>query len=233
MLTYTVRQFFLDGLKRYYLPLPKLTPEQLLLMSDHLRKNDFKVAPLLDGVLRAGMREMRLIVDQSGVAWANMDLLDVLVPCVPKLLQAKKVRMSVNQYFLIKRGGDTQVQFLPRLEARRTWKELRRISVCGLTPDERHMIRTLLEGSEGKVDVVTDFPVEGSKPFRVERTNYYRSALEVGEFAATLPIFGATGSRNSYLPINSLLVFRKFRAPSHQQMKRAFEELGEWCFLSL
>ena len=208
-----------------------MTSDQLLLVSDHLRKNGFKAASVIDGVLRAESHDMRLLVDRSGVALANADLLDILVPCIPKLLQAKKVRTLVNPYFLTKRGGDTQVQFFPRLEARRTWKELRRSARCGLTPDERFMIRTLLENSKGKVEVITDFPVEDSRTLRVERNNFFRSALDVEEFAATLATFEARGSRNSYLPMSSLLVLERYKAPSHQRMKEALEELGEWCFL--
>ncbi len=234
MLRYKVHQLYLDGLKQYHLPLPKLTSEQVLIVANHLKNDGLKLTKSPDGALRASLGERRLTIHPSGLAWSNLDLLDILAPCVPNLLQAGKAKAQSNPFYLAKKGdGAFQVQLFPRMEARRTWRELRRIGGCALTPDEQHIIRMLLEGSGGKVGAITDFPTEDSRRMRVGRKNYFRSFIEVGDFAESLCALGETKSRNSFLPINALLILDDFAPPSRERLREASEELGEWCFLEL
>lgn len=193
-----------------------------------------KLTESADGALRAVLGERRLAVHPSGLAWSNRDLLDILAPCVPNLLRARKSRAPSNPFYLTKQGGGAfQIQLFPRMEARRTWTELRRIGGCALTPDERHVIRMLLESSAGKVRVITDFPTEDGRRVRVGSKNYFRSLIGVGEFAESLCAVGETKARNSFLPISALLILDHFAPPSRERLREASEELGEWCFLEL
>jgi hypothetical protein len=215
--------------------------KQLLPLIVHLESNGFSVVTSGDGgwwVIRARAAGQRLTVDGAvGLAWSNMDLLDVIAPCVPELLRIeRKAKMTSNPFFLTKTRGEVyHVQLLPRLETRRTWKELRRTGGSGLTPDEHRIVCMLLEHTRGRVDAVTDFPVEDSKVFRVGRRSYFRSQLETDEFVRTLGSLetAATTTRRSFLPISSILVLRQFVPPSERQLRDVFDELGEWCFLTL
>ena len=238
---YTVHQFYFEGLGRYYLPLPKFSMEQLLPLIRHLESNGFSVVTSVgDGdwpLIRATAGRHRLTVDGTvGLAWSNMDLLDVIAPCVPELLRIeRKTKMTSNPFFLTKTRGEVyHIQLLPRLETRRTWKELRRTAGSGLTPDEHRIVCMLLENTRGRVEAVTNFPVEGSKVFRVGRRSYFRSQLETDEFVRTLDSLetAATTARRSFLPMNSILVLRQFAPPSERQLRDIFDELGEWCFLT-
>jgi hypothetical protein len=232
MLRYGVHQFFLESVGRYLLPLPKLGSEHLRAIAEHLARNRFEVS--VGRTLRARWREQRISVDPSGLASSNVSLLDALAPCIPDLLREEKVRVDLNPYFVIKKAADSfYVQVFTRMEGRRIWKELRRIGECALTPDEHHLIQALLAHSVGRVNAVTDFPTETGVQFRVGRRNYFNSVLDVKEFASSLRVMGKMGQKNSYLPVNSILILSGLVVPSGHAVRLAFDELGEWCLLTL
>lgn len=114
------------------------------------------------------------------------------------------------------------------MEGLRTWTELRKTGQCGLTPDEKVVVTSLLEPARGTVGCLTDFLTEASSPVVIGRSLYYRSELPIDDFIATLRTISSPLPRNSFLPRDSTL---SIRADSEPRTGEALSTLGEWCYL--
>ena len=230
-----MHQLHLDNLERYYLPLPKLNARQVEFLLRNLQDRGFRT--------RAGSRLLRITagatavsVDPAGLSWSHGELLDAIAPAIPSLLAfakgaAANARLDPRYvYFSAKkvRGRLIEFQFFTRMESLRTWTELRRVGLCGLTPDEKAVIESLLEGAEGTVECVTDYFSEKSSPILIGRRLYYRSTISVDEFAATLRTVSQSSQRNSYLPRESIL---RMTTKDRFEFRHVFEGLGEWCYV--
>jgi hypothetical protein len=114
------------------------------------------------------------------------------------------------------------------MEGLRTWTELRKDGLCGLTPDEKSVIASLLGAAEGNVECMTDFISDSSIPMRLGRRPFYRSSIPVDEFISTLMTVSQKSRRNSFLPRGSILRVTMKEKPDAQTV---LGELGEWCYL--
>jgi len=187
--------------------------------------------------MKASKSGVRIMVDRRGICSSNEDLSDFVAPAVPEILALAQARVSFselrNMYFASEtRGSALLLRLSPRLETQSFWEELRSMGSCALTPDERLVYSILLSSLVSLDPLVTDFPVEGSAVRRINGRQYYDSILEPAEAASTLRGMGSTQERSTYLPRNSLLSFSPASLPK-EELRRAFGELGDWCFLSL
>ena len=121
-----------------------------------------------------------------------------------------------------------EVQLFTRMEGLRTWTELRKEGLCGLTPDEKAVTVSLLDAAEGTVECVTDYPSDASSPINLGGMQYYRSVIPIEEFVSTLRTVSQTSRRNCYLPRGSIL---RVRAKNRFDARPALDGLGEWCYL--
>jgi len=133
-------------------------------------------------------------------------------------------------YFIAKRVRDRrlEIQLFTRMESSRTWTELRKVGICGLTPDEKAVVVSLLGGAEGTVECVTDYLSEVSSSMRLGSRQYYRSTISIDEFVSTLRTISESSRRNSYLPRESIL---RVTAKEYFDARSALDGLGEWCYL--
>lgn len=229
---YSLRQIFLKGLERYFLPLPKLNDSQLELLVKRLEVSGFRVS--VGGTIRARKGERAITIEGSGLAWSNMELLDPLAPVIPALLSVRKTKVGGNPYFSAKlTGGRYRAQLFLRMEALGTWEELRKHDLSGLTPDEAVVISSLLEGSRGEVRGVTDYPREESRILQFGKKVYYESMIDGGEFVANLRTVERKGIRNSYVPRNSVVDVEVTRAPPVRRIAKVIGSLDEWCYISI
>jgi len=225
---FELRQIHLEGLDRYYLPLPKLTAGQLSDLGSRLSGAGLSVRTAGGGRLHAGDGPRGIVVAGSGLAWSGSELLDALAPAVPDLLAHRRARVSSNPYYAAKRvEGGFEVQFFPRMEGLRLWTALRTAGECGLTPDEKAVASRLLLAADGKIECVTDYPTDDGSLLRVGRRQYFRSLIPPEELVDRLRTTSSASSRNCYLPSSSVLRLRARALPSSP----GSEELGEWCFL--
>lgn len=229
---YSLRQIFLKGLERYFLPLPKLNDSQLELLVKRLEVSGFRVS--VGRTIRARKGERAITIEGSGLAWSNMELLDPLAPVIPALLSVRKTKVRGNPYFSAKlTGGSYRAQLFLRMEALGTWGELRKHDLSGLTPDEAVVISSLLEGSRGEVRGVTDYPREEGRILQFGKKVYYESMIDGGEFIANLRTVERKGIRNSYVPRNSVVDVEVTRAPSVRRIAKVIGSLDEWCYISI
>jgi hypothetical protein len=228
LLRFELHQIRLEGPRRYYLPLPKLSEFQLELVAARLLRSGLSVRRTQGRVAAEG-DEGTTVISQSGLASSNSDMLDLLSPAIPPLLDAPKEPSASNPYFAAKRRGDSfEIQLFARMEGLRLWSELRKEGKCGLTPDEKEVITHLLARAEGSIQCVTDYPTDGCSLMRFGRKQYYRSLLPVREFSSRLRVIDSQSVKNSYLPRSSVLKLKTRSIPS----LRSGPELGEWCFLT-
>jgi len=235
LLRYEVHQIRLEGLGLYYLPLPKLNATQVHLLREHLRDRGFSIR-VMGRRLRASAGATRLTVDPIGLSWSSGELLDAITPALPVLLSSAKEEIAGERldprfmYFTAKKltGRRSEIQLFPRMEASRSWDELRKTGLCGLTPDEKSVIASLLHGAEGKVECVTDFMSDSSVPMLIGRRLYFSSLIPVDEFASSLLTVCQSSRRNSFLPRSSIL---RVALKEELDPKSAFGGLGEWCYL--
>ncbi|MDA4122782.1 MAG: hypothetical protein OK456_06340 [Thaumarchaeota archaeon] len=235
MLLYRVHQIHLEGLDRYYLPLPKLNTSQLSYLSQNLQNRGFrvKVGPRL---LRASASSINLSVDPGGLSWSSKEVLDAITPAIPRLLAFPRETVAGGPldkhllYFRAKRvrGRKYDVHLFTRMESLHTWTELRKEGLCGLTPDEKKVIGSLLASAEGTVECLTDYVSEDSSPVQFERRQYYRSTIPVAEFLSTLRSVSEASKRNSYLPRESILRVTLDETTAQPSL----DGLDEWCYLS-
>lgn len=229
---YSLHQIFLEGLERYFLPLPKLNGSQLELLVKRLEVSGFRVS--VGGTIRARKGERALTVEGSGLAWSNMELIDPLAPVIPALLSVRKTRVRENPYFSAKlTNGRYRAQLFLRMEALGTWEELRKDDLSGLAPDEAAVISSLLEERRGGILGVTDYPREESRILQFGKKVYYESMIDASEFIANLRSIERRGVRNSYVPRNSVIEVEVTRAPSVRRIADILSSLDEWCYLSV
>jgi hypothetical protein len=230
-----VHQIRLEGLGRYYLPLPKLNSVQVQFLSQHLRDRGFTVH-VGKRILLAVAGTSRITVNPAGLSSSSGELLDAISPAIPSLLSFDKERVTndlVDQqplYFSPKKSkaGTLEIQLFTRMEGFRTWTELRKTGLCGLTPDEEAVIASLLQTGDGSVECVTDFLSETSFPLRLGRVQYFLSRIPVDEFVSTLRTVSKSSRRNSYLPRDSTL---RVRVEKKFDLGADPGGLGEWCYL--
>jgi hypothetical protein len=235
LLRYEVHQIHLEGLGRYYLPLPKLNASQAQFLLRHFQDRGFSVRTG-NHLMNATAGKTRLTVDPAGLSWSSGELLDPIAPAIPTLLAFSKERAVSNDldqrylYFSAKKIKERrlEIQLFTRMESLRTWTALRNVGLCGLTPDEKAVIASLLGGAEGNVECVTDYFSEMSSSMPLGRKQYYRSTISIDEFVSTLRTLSHSSQKNSYLPRESILRVRvNERFDSHS----ALDALGEWCYL--
>jgi len=219
---------------RFYLPLPKLTPDQMKTIRRRLKLIGFKTSQL--GVLKAAAGATRIIVNPRGLSSSNRDMTDVIAPVIPELLSAGRRTVSSrtlrNEYFVAARqDGALVVRLSPRLESSSPWEQLRAADSCALTPDEHAVYSALLSSSEVTTPLVTDFPTRHSRVRRIGRRQYYDSRPSPSEAASTLRQIGSRGVRNTYLPKSAVIRLTSV-SPARDWASEVFRELGDWCFFS-
>jgi hypothetical protein len=228
LLRFEVRELYLEGMGRYFLPLPKLSAAQLEFLAGHLRERGFSV--IAGTRIHARKGPSRISIDGVGLAWSSEGLLDAIAPAVPELLRFAKEPASTNPYLDAKevRGGFA-VRLVTRMESSSLWASLRGSGQCGLTPDEGLVVRELLRDVDGELECVTDYPTEGCSAFHIGRRVYFRSTVSTAEFAANLRTLPSVSQKSCYLPKQSVLMIRT----GSQALGRSSKGLGEWCFLDL
>jgi len=164
-------------------------------------------------------------------------MLDALAPVIPELLEAPKEQASLSElagkYFAIRRmAGKHQLSLFTRAEGSSRWRELRAADESLLTPDEAAILRFLLRGAGGSVDVITDYPTEESRVNQIGRRVYYSSRIDVSEFSSNLRTIESSVGRGAYLPKSGILSPQRFRVPTRSALRGIIEELGEWCYFS-
>jgi hypothetical protein len=237
MLRFRLQQLHIPSLRRYLLPLPKLTDLQLTTLTAHLEGRGFDVRMGSGPSRRIARRgTQRISIDgELGLASSAADLLDALAPAIPGILAAPRAGSSktgqdlAERYLSLKRSGtSTELQFFPRLESLGKWTCLRRDGLCGLTPDEAAVLKHVLgrASSASRVECVTATPRRGSRRFQVGRNLYYESAVPVSEFLSSLRTIDAGRADSaSYLPRDSVLALPRVRLDT----RLTPDELGEWC----
>jgi hypothetical protein len=230
VLAYRVKQLFVEGQNRYFLPLPKLNEDQLTFLADDLVRRGFKVRRGAGLGARNGAFSLRVTPD--GLAWSSsVELLDAIAPAVPRLLQFPRRRSQTNPYYAVKKRGEGyDVQMFMRLESLARWSALRRADESGLTPDEAVVIGGLMSGARSEIPCVTDYPVDGSTPFQAGHHQYYSSKVSSDDFVSRLRTLGKRHATNCYIPRNSILRVVK---GSIQVGKWSSDRLGEWCYLDI
>jgi len=212
---------------RYYLPIPKLNPQQMGKIRDELRGRGFSVTGEQD--LRVVGRESRFSMTAAGLAWSSVDLLDQVVPSLLNVLVERRTQSDSNPYFVSRaREPGFEIHFFPRMESLKRWNSLRREGLSGLTPDEAHVLTSVLGDSKGSVECITDYPTEGASQTQYGRRFYFRSTIQVSEFLLNLRTISHAAGRNSYLPRSSVI---RITDRPREISRRTWEELGEWCFV--
>ena len=203
----------------YYLLLPKLNRAQFDLLSRRV------VAHGLLGSIH---------FDPSGFCRASFDLMDLILPAIPSVLEQAKEYSPPEEVFAkyatVGRDQDeVLVRFSTRIESTHLWELLRKSGECGLTPDEHAIAASLLGHASGSCRVLTDFPCEQSVRRIYSGRQYFESLLDVTEVASTLRTTRTKRSRNSYLPRNGILSFYHMSRPNMREVKELVDELGPWC----
>lgn len=229
MLKYEVHEMHVEGMDRYYLPLPKLTLRQLQAFEERLASSGFSVRREGD-FLKAEDTSCRLTISRSGLAWSGCEMLDAVSPAIPGLLRFPREPVAANPYFTAKKmQGGFEVQFFPRMEGLRIWSALRSTGESGLTPDEKAVVSQVLAGADQPIECVTDYPTQGCSVLRMGRTQYYHSSVPASEFVSRLRSLSTSYPKNCYLPRSSVIrVTSKFLPPVS-----IGKELGEWCYLDI
>lgn len=231
MLDFRLHHYEID--ERHYLLLPKLNRPQMETLASLLEGRDFDVR--LSSVLEGKRKDFFIRIDPAGFSYSWGDPLDLLGPMIPEIIKAKKVKTTVRRlrgfyYDLLSADRTTIIKFHARIESALRWDALRALGVSALSPDEKEVLLSISESSEGSCRTLTDFPMGGSRVKIVGGKQYYDSNLSFCEFAASLPTAGEKANRNSYLPRNGVLEPDMYKAPSNRLLSTLFSNLGEWCF---
>jgi len=233
LLRFKVHQLKLKG--RHYLLLPKLNGRQMGILKERLASTGFSVE--MKDMLTARSREGTIKISPSGFCSSSLDPSDSVLPVVPDLLRtrAEKVPLRVleDAYFRTSRSADLlTVRLYPRMECSSLWEAMRASDVCGLAPDEHAVAVFLINRTEGKCALVTDFPVDDAKPRVYGRRRYFNSKLDGAEGAASLRSAGVRGQRNSYLRRDGTMVLQCGTDSPRRDWLELFGTLGEWCFFT-
>lgn len=231
MSDFRVHQFQLAA--RHYILLPKLNGAQVKVLHERLVEKGFAPDSSHKGV--RGETEV-VHVDPEGLCWANFDPSDAVLPALPEILSMSKEKIPLGgllrKYFgQQKEGSDLLVRLSTRLESSSTWGELRRLGQSALAPDERSVACFLIAVSKGPLEMVTNYPTEGSRQKIHGRRLYYESFLEPEEAARNLSSLGRKGPRDSFLPRNGILRLRSYRSPPRKSWVGLFDSLEDWCYL--
>lgn len=213
--------------------LPKLNLNQMAMIETRLVSLGYSVAR--SDKMKAVKKGSTVRVAPEGLARSNEDLADLLGPIVPKLLESPKGEMPLKSlaglYYAIQKGPDgAVVRVSPRFESSSLWDELRAGDLCGLTPDEQAVYQFLLERSEGKCTILTDYPSDDCKVRRIGRRQFYESRITTREAGSCLRLVGQRGVHNGYLPRSSLFSLELVRPSGSEELRILFQGLGEWCF---
>ena len=98
-----------------------------------------------------------------------------------------------------------------------------------LAPDEHAVASFLLEKTQGKCEMITDFLVDGSTPLVLGKKRYFDSKLDADEAASTLRVVGERRERNSYIRRDGNLGLRSVSGISRADWTDLFADLGDWC----
>lgn len=226
MLRYEVRQIHLPDLERFYLPIPKLGPEHVVALAADLERRGFEAEA--GRLLKVRGDGTRFTVNPVGLASSAEELLDSLVPSLPRILGLPMSESDSDPYLMAKKQGRVvETQFFPRMEALRLWTSLRRAGECGLTPDEAAVLESLLKDSKGGVECLTDYPVAGCVPRQIGRHQYFAAAVPPDEFVSNLRTLTHHPKKSCYLPRNSVL-----RTERREGSGTPPPPLGEWSLVS-
>jgi len=227
LLKYEVHEMHVEGMDRYYLPLPKLTLGQLQAFEERLASSGFSVRREGD-LLKAEDTSYRITISRSGLASSGCEMLDAISPAIPGLSRFPREPVAANPYFTAKKmQGGFEVQFFPRMEGLRIWTALRKEGKCGLTPDEKAAISQVLLGTDQPIECGTDYPTEGCSLLQTGRKQYYHSSVPSSEFASRLRTVSNSYTKNCYLPRSSVVKVKTKSLPTFH----LGEALGEWCYL--
>jgi hypothetical protein len=232
LLLFKFHQIELHG--RWFVLLPKLTHSQLETLAERLRGLGFKTAG--QDPLRATKDRTRIVLERRGLCSSNRDLLDVLAPAIPSILETGTEAVSLRElcgaYFRIKtEGGSTVLSLLPRLESSSTWDALRVSGSCGLTPDEKAVYSFLVSRPGIRSRILTNYPSDECSVRMIGRKQYYSCSVEGPEASFNLCEVGVAKSRSAYLPRDSIIRFSPF-VLGEGSLRSVLAGLGEWCFLT-
>lgn len=233
MLPFRIHRLRIGGLQ--YLLLPKMTREQVKVISERLTGAGYSVK--LSDCLSARSRKGTIHVDPSGVCRSTTDTTDLVVPAIPDILACKKERIPIGElkslYLATGRSGrKTRVRISTRTESSLLWRLMRASGDCGLSPDEHAVATFLLERAGGTCGVLTDFPGDEPVVKVLGKRRYFDSKVSAAVAAMTLRVAGAKSSRNSYLRRDGVLEFARFERPSAADWHDLFDGLGEWCYFA-
>jgi hypothetical protein len=232
----TLLEFRLHEMKLgslYYILLPKMNSLQVRLLEKRLSSKGFTT------VTRGSRKPRRVVrpvhLDPEGLCWASFEISDAVAPALPEILSAPKEAVPMSEllakYFRAARSDEgLVVRMKTRVESGPTWDWLRESGECALTPDEHAIACHLLLSARGPCDLVTDFPVEGSRLRIRGRKLYYDSRLAPESAKETLRSAGKKGTRNSYLPKDSILALPSAEVYPMSDYSDLLESLGEWCY---
>jgi hypothetical protein len=186
------------------------------------------------GVLSVGLAKGVIHVDPRGICWSTLDPGDEILPAIPAMLEVQKEKKPLKElaelYFQgANSRGKTVVRLSTRVESSTLWKGLRASGECGLTPDEFAVTLFLLRQAIGECELVTDYPTDGSIMKIYGRRRYFVSRIGANEAGSTLRQTGKRNSRNSYIPMDGVLIFDNLTIPSKQELSSLLASLGEWC----
>ena len=217
--------------KRRYLLLPKLAQAQMGIIAKRLEEKGC----FLRGVdpIVAHSSEGVVSVSKGGVCRSTFDASDLVLPSIPEILASPRENTPLEDvlscYLSHAKTKDGEVvRFSPRVESWSAWSALRADEGCALSPDEQALVAFVM--SKAKLcDLVTDFPIDGSKPRRIGGGLYFDTALEGASAVSTLRRVGERRERNSYLKRDGILRLHGFSYPDQKEWLGLFADLGDWC----
>ena len=220
---FRVRTFQLDGW--HFLPLPKLNRLQQRVLNVRIKLVNERLP-----------RGEKITYQQVGYVRARQDPLDTFATLLPALLRIQREPVPMDElqamyYSIDAVSGRVIVRFNTRLESGRRWDILRKSGESGLTPDEHRVVSSLLSASKGSCTLVTDYPSEDSKAFRVGQRQYYLTDVPAKVAGNEIRPMGARGPRNAYLPRSGIMELEGLRW-SESQARETFSSLGDWSFLA-
>jgi len=232
VLRYRVHQLQIQG--RNYLLLPKLNSAQMQILANRLTSQGFNVQRT--GPILAKSKEGTVHVDPAGLCWSILDLDDLVLPVIPRILACKKEQVPLkvlddSYYKLVISEGKTMVRMATRVESSSNWDTMRASGDCGLTPDER-LVSSYFMQTIGNCAIMTDFPSSRSDPIIYGRRRYYEASMDGKEASSMLRVAGEKQPRNAYLPRDATLRFDGRVLISRRKIAEVLNGLGEWCYLA-
>ena len=219
---------------KHLILLPKLNSGQLVSIARSLRGKGCAIRA--GDPLFARTNEGSLRLTSAGLCQSSFDASDLLLPCLPEVLEFSKETVPLEVLSAMYFKGSlsmtsTAQRLVTRMEHSSVWDELRRTGQCALAPDVYAASLSLIRSAR-ECQVVTDFPSDTGAPFVVGKKRYFRSKLESGEASSTLRVIGSVGQRNSYVRRDGTLGLTASQRPTDAELRDLFADIGEWCFFA-